>query len=152
MGETYSREDILFEKDIKNFLENVRELCERYGGKAVRRLNVFPDGVTEEYLECTFSEKSSPFVEIGVIGYTTPKKEWILNMCVGKSTECSKVRNLRSVYVKAGLDVNQLRGLVNFAGYEETETNLRFLFGEEDRLKGFRIRAYERKIIVDLLQ
>jgi len=73
-------------------------------------------------------------------------------MCVGKSTECSKVRNLRSVYVKAGLDVNQLRGLVYFAGYEETETNLRFLFGEEDRLKRFEIRAYGRKIFVDLIQ
>jgi hypothetical protein len=151
MGGEYSREDILFGKDIKDFLESVGELCRKHGGKAVKGLNVFPDGEAEEYLECTFPEGAS-FVEIDVIGYTTPRKEWILNMCVGKSTECSGVRNLRSVSVKADLDVSQLRGIVNFEGYEETESHLRFLFGEEDRLKGFRIRTYERKIIVDLLQ
>jgi hypothetical protein len=151
MGEEYSREDILFGRDIKDFLESVGELCRKHGGKAVKGLNVFPDGEAEEYLECTFPEGAS-FVEIDVIGYTTPRKDWVLNVCVGKSTECSGVRNLKSVSVKADLDVSQLRGIVNFAGYEETETDLRFLFGEEDRLKGFRIRTYERKIIVDLLQ
>jgi hypothetical protein len=152
MGREYSREDILFERDIKDFLESVGELCRKHGGKAVKGLNVFPDGEAEEYLECTFSEGASPFVEIDVVGYTTPKKEWILNMCVGKSTECSRVRNLRNVFVKADLDVSQLRGIVNFAGYEGTESYLRFLFGEEDRLKGFRIKTYERRIIVNLLQ
>jgi hypothetical protein len=153
MGEEYSRkEDILFGRDIKNFLESIGELCRKHGGKAVRELKVFPDGETEEYLECTFPEGAPSFVEIDVIGYTTPKKEWVLNMCFGKSTECSGVRNLRSVFVKADLDVSQLRGIVNFAGYEGTESYLRFLFSKEDRLKGFRIRTYEREIIVNLLQ
>jgi hypothetical protein len=147
----YSGEDILFEKDIEDFLENIKELCKKYGGSAVKGVNVDPAGDTERYLECIF-EKPPLFVEIDVAGYTTPKEEWSLSMCVGKSTECSGVRNLRSVSLKADLSVNQLRGLVRFSGYEKTESELRFLFGEEDRLKGFRIRAYERMIIVDLIQ
>jgi len=151
MDRAYSRKDILFERDIENFLEVVKDLCEGHGGKAVKGLNISPSGEVERYLECTFPEKS-PFVEIDVNGYTIPKEGWALDVCIGKSSECSRVTNLRKVSVGPGLEVNQLRGLVHFAGYERTESDLRFLFGEEDRLKGFRIRAYERKIIVDLLQ
>jgi hypothetical protein len=151
MRETYSREDILFEKDIEDFLESLKELCKKYGGRAVKGVNVDPAGETERYLECIF-EKPPLFVEIDVAGYATPKEEWSLSMCVGKSTECSGVRNLRSITLGADLGVNQLRGLVSFRGYEKTESEWRFLFSEEDRLKGFRIRAYERKIIVDLIQ
>jgi hypothetical protein len=144
--------DILLEEDVRKFLEDVKELCVKYGGKAVKRVDALSSGEVLGYLECTFPEGSSPFVEIDVYGYTTPEKEWALDICIGKSKNCPRVRSPKRVSIGAGFGVSQLRGLVNFEGYEKTESELNFRFGKEDRLKGFTIRTYRKKIAVDLIQ
>jgi len=119
----YSKEDILFEKDIDDFLEDIKSFCERYGGKAVKGLNISPDGEIERYLECIFP--SEKFMEIDMVIYTTPK-EWIISMNIGDHNESFRIGNLRDVKI--------------------------YLSNCQRGFKGFKIRVFERKVIVDLFQ